>query len=100
MNEATAREIAIRILDEFEELLAARGIVVLSDGRQCREEEACCMARSITNWRMRWRGRFARLFPWPWSSSFAYACSRCGARWDMWIKNSKGKGRYHASAIA
>ena len=41
MNEEKAREIAIQILDEFEELLAAKGIVVPSDDREGREEEAC-----------------------------------------------------------
>ena len=34
MNEEKAREIAIRILDEFEELLAAKGIMVPSEDRE------------------------------------------------------------------
>ena len=41
MNEEKAREIAIRVLDEFEELLAEKGIMVPSDDREGREEEAC-----------------------------------------------------------
>ena len=41
MNEEQAREIAIQILDEFEELLAAKGIKIPSDDREGREEEAC-----------------------------------------------------------
>ena len=41
MNEEKAREIAISIQDEFEELLAAKGIIVPSDDREGREEEAC-----------------------------------------------------------
>ena len=35
------RQLAIAILDEFEELLAAKGIKVPSDDREGREEEAC-----------------------------------------------------------
>ena len=41
MNEEQAREIAIAILDEFEELLAAKGIKVPGEDREGREEEAC-----------------------------------------------------------
>lgn len=41
MSEEKAREIAIRILDEFEELLAAKGIKIPSGDREGREEEAC-----------------------------------------------------------
>ena len=41
MNEEKAREIAIRVLDEFEELLAEKGIKIPSDDREGREEEAC-----------------------------------------------------------
>ena len=41
MNEEEARELAIQILDEFEELLAAKGIKIPSDDREGREEEAC-----------------------------------------------------------
>ena len=41
MNEAEAREIAVQILDEFEELLVAKGIKVPSDDREGRDEEAC-----------------------------------------------------------
>ena len=40
MNEEQAREIAIQILDEFEELLAAKGIKIPSDDREGRKEEA------------------------------------------------------------
>ena len=41
MNEEQAREIAIAILDEFEELLAAKGIKVPSEERERREDGAC-----------------------------------------------------------
>ncbi len=41
MNEERTREMAICILDEFEELLAAKGIKIPSDDREGREEEAC-----------------------------------------------------------
>ena len=41
MNEERAREIAIQVLDEFEELLAAKGIMIRSQDREGREEEAC-----------------------------------------------------------
>jgi len=41
MNEEKDRDIAIRILDEFEELLAAKGIMVPSGDREGRGEEAC-----------------------------------------------------------
>ncbi len=41
MNTERARDIAIQILDEFEELLAAKGIKVPSDDREGRKEEAC-----------------------------------------------------------
>lgn len=40
MNEENAREITIRILDEFEELLAAKGVMVPSDDRNTHEEDA------------------------------------------------------------
>jgi predicted HTH domain antitoxin len=36
-----ARRIAIRILDEFEELLAEKGIRIPSSDREGRSEEAC-----------------------------------------------------------
>ena len=39
MNEEKVREIAIQILDEFEELLAAKGITIPSDDREGREED-------------------------------------------------------------
>ena len=39
--EARAREIAIAILDEFEELLAAKGVKVPSEDREGGDEEAC-----------------------------------------------------------
>ncbi len=45
MNEEKAREVAIQILDEFEGLLAAKGIKVPSDDRAGREEEACLHSR-------------------------------------------------------
>jgi hypothetical protein len=35
------RELAIRILDEFEELLAEKNVMIQSDDREGREEEAC-----------------------------------------------------------
>jgi hypothetical protein len=35
------RQLAIRILDEFEELLAEKNVVIQSDDREGREEEAC-----------------------------------------------------------
>ena len=41
MNANKARRIAIEILDEFEELLGEKGIVIPSDDREGREEEAC-----------------------------------------------------------
>ena len=41
MNEERAREIAIRIVDEFEELLAQKGIMVPSADREGGEKEAC-----------------------------------------------------------
>jgi hypothetical protein len=41
MDEDRAREIAIRILDEFEELLAAKDIKIPSGDREGRKEEAC-----------------------------------------------------------
>lgn len=41
MKEETARELAIQILDEFEELLDAKGIMIPSDDREGRKEEAC-----------------------------------------------------------
>ena|GEM_PF-6308394 len=40
MNEAKAREIAIQVLEEFEELLAVKGIKIPSDDHEGREEEA------------------------------------------------------------
>ena len=45
MNEEQAREIAIQILDEFEKLLAAKGIRVPSEDRERRDEEACLYGR-------------------------------------------------------
>ena len=41
MREEKARDLAIQILDEFEELLAAKGIVIPWDDREGREEKAC-----------------------------------------------------------
>ena len=41
MNEEQAREIAIQILDEFEDMLAGKGIKIPSNDREGREEEAC-----------------------------------------------------------
>ena len=41
MREDTARELAIEILDEFEELLERHGIMIPSADREGREEEAC-----------------------------------------------------------
>jgi hypothetical protein len=41
MEEEEARELAIAIIDEFEELLAEHGIMVPSEDREGREEEAC-----------------------------------------------------------
>ena len=41
MNEEKAREIAIRIVDEFEELLAEKDLMVPSADREGRPEEAC-----------------------------------------------------------
>jgi len=41
MEEQEAREMAIVILDEFEELLAEHDIVIPSEDREGREEEAC-----------------------------------------------------------
>ena len=41
MNEETAREVAIQIIDEFEELLAEKNVMIPSDDREGREEEAC-----------------------------------------------------------
>jgi hypothetical protein len=41
MNEERARAVAIRIIDEFEELLAEKGIMVPSKDREGGEEEAC-----------------------------------------------------------
>ena len=41
MNEEEACEVAIAILDEFEELLMAKGIKVPSEDREGRDEEAC-----------------------------------------------------------
>ena len=45
MNEDTAREIAIQILDECKDLLAPKGIKVPSEDREGREEEACLYGR-------------------------------------------------------
>lgn len=44
MDEEKAREVAIQILDEFEELLAAKAVKIPSDDREGREEEACLYA--------------------------------------------------------
>ena len=41
MNANKARRIAIEVLDEFEELLDEKGILIPSDDREGREEEAC-----------------------------------------------------------
>ena len=41
MNPRQAREIAIRVLDEFEELLAGKGVIIPSDDREGRDKEAC-----------------------------------------------------------
>jgi hypothetical protein len=41
MEEEDARELAIAIVDEFEELLAERGIKIPSRDRKGDEEEAC-----------------------------------------------------------
>ena len=41
MKEEQARRIAIQILDEFEEMLAGKGIKIPSNDREGREEEAC-----------------------------------------------------------
>ena len=41
MNPRQAREIVIRVLDKFEELLAGKGINIPSDDREGRGEEAC-----------------------------------------------------------
>jgi hypothetical protein len=41
MNASKARRIAIGILDEFEELLDEKGLVIPSDDREGRKEEAC-----------------------------------------------------------
>ena len=41
MNPRQAKEIAIRVLNEFEELLAGKGIMIPSDDREGRDEEAC-----------------------------------------------------------
>jgi hypothetical protein len=41
MKADKARRIANEILDEFEELLDEKGIVIPSDDREDREEEAC-----------------------------------------------------------
>ncbi len=40
-DENRAREIAIRIVDEFEELLAGKDIMIPSADREGRPEEAC-----------------------------------------------------------
>ena len=40
VNEEKACELGIRILVDFEKLLVAKGIMVLSDDREGREEEA------------------------------------------------------------
>ena len=45
MDEEHAREIAIRILDEFEELLDEKGITIPSADREGHEEEACLYGR-------------------------------------------------------
>ena len=41
MNSKRAREVAIRIVDEFEELLAEEGIMIPSADCEGGEEEAC-----------------------------------------------------------
>ena len=41
MNEEQARDFAIQVLDELEDLLEAKGIMIPSDDREGREEEAC-----------------------------------------------------------
>jgi hypothetical protein len=41
MREDKARDLAIEILDEFEELLGRHGIMVPSADREGRKEEAC-----------------------------------------------------------
>ena len=41
MNANKARRIAIKVLDEFEEILGEKGILIPSDDREGREEEAC-----------------------------------------------------------
>jgi len=41
MNADKARQVAIQILDEFEELLDEKGIMIPSDDREGREAEAC-----------------------------------------------------------
>ena len=41
MNADKARRITIEVLDEFEELLNEKGILISSDDREGREEEAC-----------------------------------------------------------
>ena len=45
MKEEQARRIAIQILDEFEEVLAGKGIKIPSNDREGREEEACIYGR-------------------------------------------------------
>jgi hypothetical protein len=41
MNASKARRVAIEILDELEELLDRKGIMIPSEDREGREEEAC-----------------------------------------------------------
>jgi len=41
MKANKARRVAIEILDEFEELLDRKGIMIPSENREGREEEAC-----------------------------------------------------------
>ena len=41
MKANKARRVAIEILDEFEEMLDRKGIMVPSEDREGREEEAC-----------------------------------------------------------
>ena len=41
MNASKARRTAIKILEEIKELLDEKGIVIPSDDREGREEEAC-----------------------------------------------------------
>jgi hypothetical protein len=41
MNASKARRVAIDILDEFEEMLVRKGIMIPSEDREGREEEAC-----------------------------------------------------------